>query len=427
MPSRRDVLRGIAAGSLVGLAGCTDETVSGEWPRAGYDRRNTGDATDRDGPGRSLTTAWSASVPESITTRTPAIADGRVYVSTADDDVRGDGTVGFRVFDADDGEQLRDVTVTSEPEFVGAIELLPDSLVVSNDAVCLVAFDGIHSYTPDGEKRWHRPLPHNEEQSYIDAAHPVVAGDTVFAPTGGIKTDAQVPTGLLAIDDASGELQWRYDGPTGQSESTFSVAYADGTVYLSMLDTGVVALTADGGEVEWLREVPAAGPPTVADGRVYVPTEVIGSDEGAIRALDAATGDRIWRQAGAGEQFGRAIAAADGRIYCREDLDAVVCRDGATGEEVWRYATSDYPSKNRPVLMGDAVYVGINAEDDERDGIVALDPTTGDRVGGVGLEKNTGARARIAASEKRLFVTTGRDRVHAVEACTVDAFGRCLR
>ena len=428
MPSRREVLRGVVAGSLVGLAGCTDETVSGEWPRAGYDRRNTGDATDRDGPGRSLTTAWSASVPESITTRTPAIADGRVYVSMADDDVRGDGTVGFRIFDADTGEQLRDVTVTSGPEFVGAIELLPDSLVVSNGAVYLVAFDGIHSYTPDGEKRWHRPLPHNKEQSSIDAAHPAVVGDTVFAPTGGIKTDAQVPKGLLAIDDASGELQWRYDGPVaGRSESMYSAAYADGTVYLSMLDTGVVALTADSGEMEWLREVPAAGPPTVADGRVYVPTEVVGSDEGAIRALNAATGDQIWRQAGAGERFGRAIAAADGRVYCREDLDAVVCRDGATGEEVWRYATSDSPFKNRPVLTRDAVYLGIDAEDDERSGIIALDPATGDRVGGVGLEKNGGYRAKIVASEERLFITTRQDRVYAVEACTVDAFSRCLR
>jgi outer membrane protein assembly factor BamB len=368
-------------------------------------------------------------MPESITTRTPAIVDGLVYVGTADDDVRGDGTVGFRVFDAEDGERLRDVTVTSGPEFVGAIELLPDSLVVVDSAVYLVAFDGIHSYTPDGEKRWHRPLPPTKEQSSIDAAHPVVVGETVFAPTGGIQTDAQVPDGLLAIDDASGELQWHYDGPTGQSESTHSVAYADGTVYLSMVDTGVVALTADSGEVEWLNEVPAAGPPTVASGRVYVPTETFDSegDEAAIRAFDATTGDPVWRQAGEGERFGREIAAADGRIYCREDVDAIVCRDGASGEEVWRYAAARIESKARPVPMGDAVYVGVDAEDDERDGIVALDPATGDRVGGVALRKNTGDRARIAASEERLFVTTSRDRVHAVEACTVDAFGRCLR
>ena len=123
---------------------------------------------------------------------------------------------------------------------------------------------------------------------------------------------------------------------------------------------------------------------------------------------------------------GAGRGATDGRVYCREDLDAVVCRDGATGEEVWRYATSDYPSKNRPVLMRDAVYAGIDAEDDERSGIIALDPATGDRVGGVGLGKNSGYRAKIATSEERLFVTTRQDRVHAVEACTVDAFGRCL-
>ena len=429
MTSRRDVLRGIAAGSLVGLAGCTDETVSGEWPRAGYDRRNTGDATDRDGPGRSLTTAWSASVPESLNRHAPTVVDGRVYVGTASDGVGGDGTVGFRVFDAADGDRVRDVTVTTGPDDFRADSewLLSDSLVVADGAVYLVAFDGVHSYTLDGEERWHRPVDGQPQSTTHDAGHPVVVGDTVFAPTASATEDTPAPESLLAIDDASGELRWQYEVPQANGW-TYSVACADGTVYLSMLDTGVVALTTDGGEVEWLREVPAAGPPTVADGRVYVCTEVRDSGEGAIRALDAATGDPIWRQAGAGEQFGRAIAAADGRVYCREDLNAVVCRDGATGEEVWRYATSDSLSKNRPVLMSDAVYAGIGySEDDERDGIVALDPATGDRVGGVGLERNSGYRAKIAASEERLFVTTKRDQVHAVEACTVDAFGRCLR
>ena len=155
MPSRRDVLRGVVAGSLVGLAGCTDETVSGEWPRAGYDRRNTGDATDRDGPGRSLTTAWSASVPESFKRHAPTVVDGRVYVGTASDDVGGDGTAGFRVFAAADGDRLRDVTVTTGPDDfrAGSEWLLSDSLVVADGAVYLVAFNGIHSYTLDGEER----------------------------------------------------------------------------------------------------------------------------------------------------------------------------------------------------------------------------------------------------------------------------------
>ena len=351
-----------------------------------------------------------------------------MYIGTASDDVGGDGTVGFRVFDAADGDRLRDVTVTTEPDDfrAGSEWLLPDSLVVADGAVYLVAYDGVHSYTPDGDERWHRPADGRPGQKNPDASHPVVVGDTVFVPTASTTEETPALEGLLAIDDASGELRWQYEVPRTDGW-TYSIACADGTIYLSMLDTGVVALTADGGEVEWLREVPAAGPPTVADGRVYVSTEVRDSGEGAIRALDAATGDPIWRQAGAGERFGRAIAATDGRVYCREDLDAVVCRDSATGEEVWRYATSDSPFKNRPVLMSDAVYVGIDAEDDGRNGIIALDPATGDRVGGVELEKNSGYRAKIAASEERLFVATSRDQVHAVEACTIDAFGRCLR
>jgi len=428
MPSRRDFLRGIAAGSLVGLAGCTDETVSGEWPRAGYDRRNTGDVTDRDGPGRSLTTAWTAPIPDSLNRQTPAVVGGRVYVGTANDGVGGDGTVGFRVFDAADGDRLRDVTVTTGPTDGGSNWLLPDSLVVADGAAYLVAYDGVHSYTLDGDERWHRPVDGQPQNTIHESGHPVVVGDVVFAPTASITADTPGREGLLAIDDASGELRWRYEVPqAGRFGWTYSVAAAGGTVYLSMLETGVIALAADTGEVEWLREVSAAGPPTVADGTVFVATEGGEDDRSGIRAFDATTGEVAWQQVGDGEWPGRQIAAADGRVYCRENLDAVVCRDGATGDEVWRYGEAGSFSFARPVPMGEAVYAGVGySEGDEKDGVVALDPTTGDRVGGLGLEKNSGGRARIAASEERLFITTSQDQVHAVEACTVDAFGRCL-
>jgi len=432
MPSRRDVLRGIAAGSLVGLAGCTDETVSGEWPRAGYDRRNTGDVTDRDGPGGSLTTAWTASVPDGYNHQTPVVVDGRVYVGTADDGVGGDGTVGFSVFDAADGDRLRDVRVTTGPADGGSNWLLPDSLVVSGGAAYLVAYDGVHSYTLDGEERWHRPVDGQPQSTIHNAGHPVVVGDTVFAPTASTTEDTPAPEGLLAIDDASGELRWRYEVPrAGRFGWTYSAAYAEGTVYLSMMELGVVALTADSGETEWLREVPAAGPPTIADGRVYVPSEEDDSDgdEAAIQALDADTGDLVWNRSGAGDRLGRGIAAADGRIYCREDLRSIVCRDAATGDEQWRHRGVDTGPDGRPAVTDEAVYAGADygAENENgADGIIALDPSTGERVDGVAIEGSSGYKARIAATDGRLFVGS-RGRVHAVEACTVDAFGRCLR
>ena len=435
MPSRRDVLRGVVAGSLVGLAGCTDETVSGEWPRAGYDRRNTGDATDRDGPGRSLTAAWSASVPNSHNRHTPTVVDGRVYVGTASDDVGGDGTVGFRVFDAADGDRLRDVTVTTGPTDGGSNWLLVDSLVVADGAAYLVAHDGVHSYTLDGEERWHRPVAGQPQNTLHNAGHPAVVGDTVFAPTASITDETSGTEGLLAIDDASGELRWRYDVPRSSRFGwTYAPAYADGTVYLSMLNVGVVALAADSSEVEWLREVPAAGPPTVTDGTVFVALEreaMTGKGDGlGVWAFDAESGEVAWEDAGDGLLVGRRMAVANGRIYAREVFAGVACLDAATGDTVWRYpdgAGNDFES--RPVPMGDAVYAGVNySEDDEKDGIVALDPATGDRVGGLGLD-GSGSKsfneARIVASEERLFLYTRRE-VHAIEACTVDAFGRCL-
>ncbi|MEF8914808.1 outer membrane protein assembly factor BamB family protein [Natronomonas sp.] len=428
MPSRRDYLRGVASAGFVGLAGCFDEEpVSGHWPRAGYDDRNTSDVTDIDGPGATLSRVWQANVPQGMNHASPVLADGRLYIGyeTAPNG-ESPRRVGLRALDGSTGEIVHDITVTTHSAD-SAEMLFLDSVIVADDSVSLLAFDGIHSYARDGEERWHAPVDGAPNTTQIRAGYPVAADGIMYAPTASVTETTDATEGLLAIDAASGTIQWRYDVPdTPAFGWTFSAALADGLLYVSMLDEGVVALNPETGGVEWRTELPVEGPPTVAAGRLFVPGEVTGENGGTfIVALDATTGEEVWGRTDESEWLGREIATAGGRLYCRERLDTLVSRDVATGEERWRFTDADAVSLGRPVVTKDALYVGI-AHRDGQAGVVALDPETGSHLGFTGLGRNAGQRARLAASDDRLFVNTARGQVHALESCSVDVGGRCL-
>jgi len=425
MPSRREYLGGLAAGALVGLAGCTDdEEVTGEWPRAGFGRQNTADATDRPGPGLQPTRAWHAAVAEDLTS-TPALADGRLFVGYGTNHATDPRRVGFRVFDAASGDLERDVTVGTY-EGDGAT-VYRDSLLVRDGAVYLLAPDGLHSFTTDGAERWHHPVDGSVNDIIQRAGHPVVADGTVYAPTASVTADTDGREGVLAVDDTTGDRRWRYEVPESADHGVFSLAYADGTIYASLWKDAVVALETATGQVAWRTEVAASGPPTIADGRVVVPADVPDQTGAtALQALDAATGDPDWRVRTGDNPHGREIAATNGRLFAREGNTDLVCREAATGAEMWRYRNDAAVSGGRPVVMADAVYVGAGADRQADDGLVALDRTSGERRKRVPLAANAGPTARLAASTDRLFAVTATGHVFAIEACTPEVAGHCL-
>ncbi|WP_425604714.1 PQQ-binding-like beta-propeller repeat protein [Halobellus ordinarius] len=84
--------------------------------------------------------------------------------------------------------------------------------------------------------RCSRPREAPKERFRIDLPsptdRPVVADGTVFLPTMG---------GLIALDAADGEEQWRY-APAEAAHFFPSPAVHDGTVYVTGEDPGLVAL-----------------------------------------------------------------------------------------------------------------------------------------------------------------------------------------
>jgi len=432
VPSRRTFLGAVGAGGLGALAGCTDDDpVDGRWYRAGYDDRNTGHAPRRRGPGSDPTVRWSADVPESYHTPSPVLADDRVYLGHASGGPAGQSVrVGLRVLDAGVGEARRDVTVTTLAGVDTSDARYLDSLVFADGALYLVAYDGLYSLTPDGEERWHVPMGGGPTNSGQRTGHPVVVDGTVFAPTASTTDHADAPEALYAVDADSGDVRWRYvpaedaalDARPGDPW-TFPPAYADGVVYLGVLDHGVVALDARDGTVRWRKQIRVYGPPTLADGRVYASIESPSDERSHVVALDAASGKEDWRTTDDGSRLGRRIAAADGRVYHRENLETLVARDAGTGEQVWRYAGADNVYAGTPAVTDDAIYVCVH--DDDSTGVAALDPSTGEREGFASAISSP-VYASLALSNGLAVVVSSSGRAYAFEACSAGVAGHCL-
>jgi outer membrane protein assembly factor BamB len=216
---------------------------------------------------------------------------------------------------------------------------------------------------------------------------PVVAGGRVFVGEG-LHTDPDCR--LLCLDAATGQKLWE-KRTTSHTEG--SPAVADGKVYFSAGDDGLYCLTTDGAEVWHFRGreqgLHVDSPVVVAHGRVYAGS---GYQTLAAFALDAATGQPVWRKELTLRSFGQPLVLGDRVIYglgtgnLSYDLStepepgranevkpagAVVCLNAATGDEVWK---CDLPRSVHTQLSADgrAVFAAC------RDGwVYALSRTDG--------------------------------------------------
>jgi outer membrane protein assembly factor BamB len=425
VPSRRAFLAAIGSAGGVALAGCLGrESVSGSWPRPGFDPARTGHAPDVTGPASTPTTRWTARFPDrGVHTVAPALVDDAVLV--ASEAPAGDGTaVILRRFDATDGTATLTTTVTRYDDRTSSA-VLWNSLVADDRGLYLVAFDGVHALTRDGERRWHRPLGGGPATSIQSKAHPLVDDDTVYVPTAGTTSRTGGDEALYALDAADGTERWRHQPDADDFGWTFPPAAADGTCYLSALEHAVTAHDPATGEVLWETRLPANGPPTVADGRVFVSVEGDRVERSHVVALDAETGEERWRTTGGGTWLGRSVGVADGRVYHREHLSELVARDAATGDEVWRRSDFAAVSGAVPTVTADALYVPASLGGDDDAALAVLDPATGERLGAGRLGYDTRLDAAPAFGDGLAFLATG-GTLRAFEACDVAAAGRCL-
>ena len=113
--------------------------------------------------------------------------------------------------------------------------------------------------------------------------------------------------------------------------------------------TNIIAWDFDTGSV-------VTSSPAVADGVVYV-----GSNDTYVYALDASTGDEIWRYQISG-QFGyngtySSPAVADGVVYIGSNDFNIYALNASTGTKIWNFTVFGYVYSS-PVVVDGILYVG---------------------------------------------------------------------
>ena len=216
-------------------------------------------------------------------------------------------------------------------------------------------------------------------------------GDVVSSPTVGTGV-VYVGSGdgkLYALDAVTGARRWTYD--TGSPVAT-SPALARGRVYFGMRNGVYAAADAASGRRVWsFRTGPdlplhwghESGDHYVSSPVVVGGTVIFGGGDGAVYALDAASGEVRWRAHTGGRV--RSSPAVSGSRVVVGSLDGnVYCLSLKTGAERWRFATAgaqlesakfgyDRRSvQSSPAIVNGVVFIGA------RDGFLyAIDLLTG--------------------------------------------------
>jgi polyvinyl alcohol dehydrogenase (cytochrome) len=205
-------------------------------------------------------------------------------------------------------------------------------------------------------------------------SQPVIAGDTVFLGSKGAH--------LLALDRHSGCVRWSFktEGPVHSALTLDATPDGVATLFFADEMASVYAVDATTGKLRWRERVKwfptsiISGPITYYDGRLYVPmssfevaaaglpTHECCRTHGGIAALDATSGQALWR-------FDTTPQAA--QTYVNRDG---VQMWGPSGAVVWNSPTID--AKRGALYFG----TGQNSSSpatDTSDAIFALDLKTG--------------------------------------------------
>jgi len=194
---------------------------------------------------------------------------------------------------------------------------------------------------------------------------PAVADGTVYVPQGTINGE-DATAYVTARDLETGEREWRFEHPG--TNVVDGAVYADGTV-VQQFSGVLVAIDAASGDELWRRSGGFDGTPVVADGRVFAAS--LDMEGATLYALDLASGDELWSTpvSPSGRGGIPTPAVADGVVYTAEST--LTGRDVADGSVLSTWST-EKPPGSAPTVTDDIVYVGT-----EESGIAAVDLQAG--------------------------------------------------
>lgn len=282
---------------------------------------------------------------------TPVLAGGRLFVGSSDGRLHA--------LDARTGATLwtfeTETSVTGSPAIRGTLVYVTDH---RGSLYAVAAASGAPAWSIRAGPT--RALPWGFESGDVYASSPVISGDTVFFGSG----DGSV----RAVDAGSGRVLW--SAQTGGRVRSTPAVHAE-RVYVGSGDGVVYAFAREDGRRLWRHETEGASldsevfgfdrrtvqsSPAVVDGRVF-----IGARDGFLYALDATTGDRIWRVDHEVSWVNSSPAVSRGLVLAgTSDGQFFQAVDAATGAERWRVSTVGIVWTS-PAVLGDEVIIAESA------------------------------------------------------------------
>ena len=242
--------------------------------------------------------------------------------------------------------------------------------------------------------------------------------------SGGVVKDDTLYIGtadgsLLAVDKTDGSTLWRREllADEDVDQAIYgTVAVSDDSVYVGGYNGSLYVFGLDGSEIRWGNQPlggPIVGGPTLVDNLVIVGTAIDESQEngkGMVHALDAETGDTVWRFSADGSVWS-APTVADGVVYFGTLDKTVYAVNLEDGTELWRQSTEGAVVAS-PLVSGGRVYIG--AFDST---FYALDAKTGD-VDWKFTESNLWYWAKALALGNTIFAPSLDGNLYALDADT---------
>jgi polyvinyl alcohol dehydrogenase (cytochrome) len=197
---------------------------------------------------------------------------------------------------------------------------------------------------------------------------------------------AAVAAGLVACSDGDGGEQSATADPAEAPAAWVRVGYDLGNTRAAVDETAIGPDTVAGLAPAWeLRHVDGVtGTPVVDDGTVFV-----GDWTGHVRALDAATGEKVWAHDLESGYVGGAVAVDDTQVVVGTFDARIVALDRETGDPLWETPIGDHPKAvvfGSPIVVDGLVVVGVGSFEvfvpgdppTFRGHVVGLDAGTGD-------------------------------------------------
>jgi len=240
------------------------------------------------------------------------------------------------------------------------------------------------------------------------------AGQAVYA---GVAVKTSLTGGVTALSANGGDVLWTSQFPQSV-DTNGGLALAGDTLYVTTQEGEIYAYSTSSGTKRWRisgRGVTfGAAPPVVAGGVLYVSSA---NSSPKVYAVHAANGRPIWQKSLGVAQFPAYLAAADDVVFAAVTLNDqssgqsagyLSALNAATGQQLWKVRVAGAVSLG-PTVAGGTVYTGSN------NGVLdAWQATTGNHLWS--FEAADAIGTNIVASDGVVYFGSNDYHVYAVAA-----------